>query len=97
MSKITPLGDRVLVQRIAAETQTATGIYLPDSAQEKPQHAKVVAIGEGKLNESTGKREKPIVKKNDTVILEKWGGTEVKVDDQEYLIVSESNILAVVD
>ena len=92
-----PLGDRVLVQRIAAETQTASGIFLPDSAQEQPQHAKVVAIGEGKLNESTGKRETPVVKKNDTVILEKWGGTEVKVDDSEFLIVNESNILAVID
>lgn len=95
--KIKPLGDRILVQRIEPETKTASGIYLPDSAKEKPQEAKVVAVGDGRLIESTGKRESPIVKVGDTVILEKWGGTEVKIDDEEYLIVRESDILAVTD
>ena len=99
MAKINlkPLGDRILVERLAAETKTASGIYLPDSAQEKPQQAKVKAVGEGKLNDKTGKRDKPPVKKGDTVLLSKWGGTELKYDGDEFLIVNADDILAVVE
>jgi len=95
--KVTPLGDKVLVKRIEVASQTASGIYLPDSAQEKPQQAKVIAVGDGKINEKTGQRTAPQVKKNDTILLSKWGGTEVKLGDEELLIVGEEDILAVVD
>lgn len=95
--KVKPLGDRILVERLAAETKTASGIFLPDSAQEKPQQAKVLAVGEGKLNESTGKREKPDVKKGDTILLSKWGGTEIKVEGDELLIINADDVLAVVE
>jgi chaperonin GroES len=95
--KIKPLGDRILVKRVEAQTKTASGIYLPESATEKPQQAKVIAVGEGKVNDKTGKRTKPDVKKNDTVVLGKWGGQEIKVDGEELLIVDASDVLAVVD
>ena len=95
--KVKPLGDRILVKRLEAETKTASGIYLPDGAQEKPQKAKVLAVGEGKVNDATGKRNKPDIKKGDTIILGKWGGTEIKVDGQEMLIVNFDDVMAVVD
>ncbi len=95
--KIKPLGDRLLVQRLEAQTKTASGIYLPESAAEKPQQAKVVAVGEGKVHESTGKRIKPDVKKGDTIILGKWGGTEIKIQDETYIVVESNEVLAVVD
>ncbi len=95
--KVKPLGDRILVKRLEAETQTASGIYLPDSAQEKPQQAKVLAVGEGKVNDKSGKRHKPDIKKGDVIILGKWGGTEIKVDGEERLIVNFDDVMAVVD
>lgn len=94
--KIRPLHDKILVKRIEAEEKTASGIYLPESAKEKPQEAKVIAVGDGRLLEN-GERAEFQVKKGDTVLLSKWGGTEVKVDDDELLILSEDDILAVVD
>jgi chaperonin GroES len=94
--KVKPLGDRILVERLKAETKTASGIYLPDSAQEKPQEAKVLATGEGKLNDA-GKRVKPQVKRGDTILLSKWGGTEIKIDGNDYLIINSDDILAVVE
>ena len=93
-TKIRPLNEKVLVQRHEPETQTASGIYLPESAAEKPQKAKVIAIGDGKRLDN-GQRAQFQVKPGDTVILSKWGGTEVKVDDEEYLILNEEDILAV--
>lgn len=94
--KLRPLGDKVLVKRKEAESQTKSGIYLPETAKEKPQKATVLATGDGKLLEN-GKRANFQVKKGDTVIIGKWGGTELKVDDQEMLVMSEDEILAVVD
>jgi len=94
--KIKPLGDKILVQRLEAETQTASGIFLPEGAAEKPQQAKVVAVGEGKVLEN-GDRAKPTIKKGDTIILSKWGGTELKIEGQEYLVMSEDEVLAVVE
>ena len=92
--KIQPLGDRVVLKRVTiAEEKTAGGILLPDSAKEKPQEAEVIAVGPGKLDDS-GKRNPPDVKAGDKVIISKWGGTEFKVDGEEYLIVSEDDILA---
>lgn len=94
--KIRPLGDKVLVQRVEAENKTAGGIVLPDTAKEKPQKGKIVNVGEGKtLDDGTVK--KPQVKKGDVVLFTSYAGTEVKIDGKEYLIMSESDILAVIE
>lgn len=93
---IKPLGDKILVQRLEAETQTASGIYLPESAKEKPQHAKVIAVGTGKTTD-TGAKVDFQVKKGDTIVLGKWGGTEVSVDGNDYIILGEDEVLAVVE
>ncbi|MEZ6317555.1 MAG: co-chaperone GroES [Phycisphaerales bacterium] len=94
---VKPLHDKILVERDEAETQTASGIYLPESSKEKPQFATVLAVGTGTLNETTGQRVPLDVKVGDRVILSKWGGTELKLDGEEYLIVNASDILAIVD
>lgn len=85
---IKPLGNRVLIELVEQEEKTASGIVLPDSAQEKPQEGKVVAVGEEASKE---------IKENDRVIYSKFAGTEVKYDNKEYLILSEDDILAVVE
>ena len=95
--KVKPLGDKILVKRLEAETQTASGIFLPESAAEKPQQAKVLEVGEGKLNDKTGKSNSPPVKKNDVILLSKWGGTEFKIGDEELLIINVDDVLAVVE
>jgi len=94
--KIRPLGDKILVKRVEAETQTATGIFLPESAKEKPQEAEVIAVGDGKVLDS-GERADFQVKVGDTILLGKWGGTEVKIEGEEYLILTEDDVLAVLD
>lgn len=94
-TKIKPLGDKVLVKRAEAETKTRSGIFLPEAAKEKPQEAEVLAIGDGKLLDN-GQRAKFQVKVGDRILLSKWGGTEIKVDDQELLIISEDDILGVI-
>ena len=93
--KLTPLGDRVLVKRCEAEEKTAGGIVLPDSAKEKPKEGEVIATGSGKLTES-GERVKLTVKKGDRVLFTSYAGNEVKVDGEEYLLMREEDILAVV-
>jgi chaperonin GroES len=93
--KIKPLADKVLVQRIEAEAKTAGGIVLPDTAKEKPQRGKVVAVGDGKVMDD-GSRRKMQLKKGDEVLFTSYAGTDVKVDDAEYLIMDESDIMAVV-
>ena len=92
---IKPLDDRILVKQVEAETKTAGGIVLPDSAQEKPQRGKVVALGPGKLLDS-GERGKMGLKKGDSIFYGKYAGTEVEVDGDEYVILRESDVLAVV-
>ena len=92
--KYKPLADRVIVEQEAAETTTASGIVLPDAAQEKPQEAVVVEVGPGRITDE-GKTVPMSVKKGDVVIFSKYGGTNVKVEDKEYLIVKESDILAI--
>ena len=94
--KLRPLGDKILVKRKDPEVKTKSGIYLPETAKEKPQQATVLAVGDGKHLDS-GKRAKFQVKKGDTVIIGKWGGTELKVNDQDVLVMSEDEILAVVE
>ncbi len=96
MSNLKPLGDRVVIQALAKEEMTKSGLVLPDTAKEKPQEGKVVSIGPGRLDEK-GKRVAMEVKSGDTVIYAKYAGTEVKLDKEEYLILSEKDILAVVD
>lgn len=95
MSKIQPLGDRVIVQPLEAEEVTKGGIILPDTAKEKQQEGKVIAVGKGKVLES-GKVEPVEVKVGDRVIYGKYSGTEVKIDNEEYLIVREEDVLAIV-
>jgi chaperonin GroES len=87
-----PLGDRVVVQSIEAEQVTASGIVLPDTAAEKPQRGKVIAVGAGRYED--GKRVPIQVAEGDEVIYSKYGGTEIKVDGEDYLILRESDILA---
>jgi chaperonin GroES len=92
-AKLQPLADRVLVKPIEKEEKTKSGIYLPDTAKEKPQEGEVVAVGPGKLDEN-GKRIPMDLKVGDRVIYAKYGGTEIKVDDDELIILRESDILA---
>ena len=94
--KIRPLADKVLVQRLEAQTKTTGGIVLPDSAKEKPQRGKIISIGDGKVLDD-GTIQKLQVKKGDTVLFTSYAGTEVKIDGKEYLIMSESDIMAVIE
>jgi chaperonin GroES len=94
--KIRPLADKVLVQRIEAKTKTAGGIVIPDSAKEKPQRGKIISIGKGKVLDD-GTLKKMQVKKGDLVLFTSYAGTEVKVKDAEYLIMNESDIMAVIE
>jgi chaperonin GroES len=94
--KIRPLGDKVLVERVEAEAKTAGGIVLPDTAKEKPQKGKVVSVGEGKMLEN-GTRREVQVKKGDLVLFTSYAGTEIKVEGKEYLIMDESDIMAVIE
>lgn len=93
--KIRPLADKVLVERIEAEAITTGGIVLPDTAKEKPQRGKIVSVGEGKLLDD-GSRRKMQIKKGDQVLFTSYAGTDVKVGDSEYLIMDESDIMAVI-
>lgn len=94
---IRPLHDKILVERDEAETQTAAGIFLPEGGKEKPQFATILAVGDGKLNTDTGKRIPLDVKVGDRIILSKWGGTELNLDGDEYLMISADDVLAVID
>lgn len=96
MTNIRPLHDRVLVERIEEEQKTASGIIIPDSAQEKPVQGKVVAVGTGARDDS-GKVIPLDVKEGDTVIFAKWAGTEVKIGGKELLVMKESDIIAIVE
>ena len=93
--KIRPLEDRVLVQRVEEKEDKKGGIIIPDTAKEKPQEAKVVELGTGKISKD-GKKIPFNVKKGDLVLIEKYGGNEVKIDGEEYIITKEEDILAVV-
>ncbi len=93
MPQIRPLGDRVVVRPTAREDTTRGGIFLPDTAKEKPQEGKVIAVGPGRRTEE-GKLVPPEVQEGDTVVYAKYGGTEIKLDEIDYLILSERDILA---
>ena len=94
--KIKPLADRVVVKPLEEEEKTPGGIILPDTAKEKPQRGQVVAVGPGRLDDK-GERMKMEVKVDDVVLYGKYAGTEIKIDGQEYLILRESDILAIVE
>ena len=95
--KLKPLGDRVVVQPVEEEETTASGIVLPDTAKEKPQKGKVLAIGDGKWDEEGKKRIPLDVKKGDEVLYSKYGGTEITVDGEDLLVLRESDVLAKVE
>ena len=94
--KIRPLADKVLVQRVEAQSKTAGGIVLPDTAKEKPQKGKIISVGTGKVLDD-GTIRKAQVKKGDVVLFTSYAGTDVKIDGKEYLIMSESDIMAVIE
>ncbi len=94
--KIRPLNDRILVQRLEEEEKTAGGIIIPDSAKEKPAEGKIIAVGPGKLNDA-GERVALQVKANDIVLFSKYGGTDVKIDGESYLIMREDDVLGVIE
>ena len=91
-----PLHDRVVVRRLEQEAKTSGGIIIPDTAKEKPQEAEVVAVGPGKLNDE-GKRSPMDVKAGDKILMGKYSGSEIKIDDNDYVILREDEILAVVN
>lgn len=94
--KIRPLGDRILVKREEPSETVRGGIIIPDSAKEKPQEAKVVAVGKGKVDDS-GKLVPMEVKKGDRILMGKYAGTEVKIDDVEHIIMREDDVLAIIE
>jgi chaperonin GroES len=93
---VTPLGDRVLVKRVAADDKTKGGIILPDTAKEKPREGIVVSVGNGKLLDN-GSRQTMSVKKNDRVLFSSYAGSEIKLDGEELLILGEDEILAIIE
>ena len=93
--KLKPLHDRVLVRRVEPKEQLKGGIIIPDSAKEKPQEGEVIAVGEGRLDES-GKRIPMAVKKGDRVLFGKYAGSEFKIDDEDHLVLKEDEILGIV-
>ena len=95
--KLKPLGDRLIVRAIEEEETTASGIVLPDTAKEKPQKGKVVAVGEGAWDDDGEKRRPLDVAEGDEVLYSKYGGTEIKIDGEELLVLRESDVLAKVE
>jgi chaperonin GroES len=93
---VRPLNDRVLVLRVEAEEKTAGGLIIPDTAKEKPQRGKVVAVGSGRVGDD-GKRTPPEVKAGDRVLFSKYAGTDIKIDGVEHLFMKEDDILAILD
>lgn len=96
MAKLKPLGDKVVVQVLEQEDKTASGLYLPDTAKKKPQEGKVIAVGTGRVLDN-GDRNKLTVKTGDRVLFSKYGGNEVTLDGEEYMILDEDQIYAVLN
>ena len=94
---VKPLGDKLLIQRAEAKQQTDSGIYLPESAKDKPKEGQVIAVGNGRLNQETGNRIPFTVKEGDNVLFSSYAGTEIKIDDNEYLIMTEDDILGIIE
>ncbi|HVR43258.1 MAG TPA: co-chaperone GroES [Thermoanaerobaculia bacterium] len=94
--KLRPLYDRIVVKRVEPREQVRSGLIIPDTAKEKPQEAEVIAVGEGKFDDN-GKRMKLDVKKGDKVLIGKYSGTDIKIDEVEYTIIREDEVLAIVE
>ncbi len=94
--KLRPLQDRILVQRVEEETTTRGGIIIPDTAKEKPIEGKVVAVGKGKIGDD-GKRIALEIKKGDKILFSKYGGTDIKIEGEEYLIMREDDVLGIIE
>ncbi|MFL0459271.1 co-chaperone GroES [Kytococcus sedentarius] len=97
MATIKPLEDRIVVKAVEAQQTTASGLVIPDTAQEKPQEGEVIAVGPGRFNEDGDERVPMDISVGDRVIYSKYGGTEVKYDDQEVLILGARDVLAVIE
>ncbi|MBT8485812.1 MAG: co-chaperone GroES [Phycisphaerales bacterium] len=95
--KVRPLGDKILIKRAEPETRTDAGIYLPESAKDKPREGKIMALGDGILNKESGEYMPFTVKKGDRVIFSSYAGTELKLEGEELLIMTEEDILGVID
>ena len=93
---VRPLHDRLIIQRLEEGEQTVGGIIVPDSAKEKPQRGKVFAVGQGKVRED-GSRQQPDVQEGDTILFGKYSGQEIKIEGEEYLILREDEVLAIID
>src|SRR6478736_6834713 len=94
--KVTPLHDRLIIQRLDEGEQTVGGIIVPDSAKEKPQRGRVVATGQGKVRDD-GSRQPPDVRDGETILFGKYSGQEIKIDGEDYLILREDEVLAIID
>ena len=94
--KVRPLRDRIIVKRLDEETKTAGGIYIPDSAQEKPMNGLIVAVGKGKVSED-GNVTPLVVKEGDTILFGKYSGTEIKIGGEDFLIMREDDVLGIVE
>jgi chaperonin GroES len=94
--KVRPLNDRIIVKRLEEEEKTKGGIIIPDSAKEKPVEGKVIAVGDGRINKE-GKKIPMEIKKGDRILFAKYGGTEIKMDGEEYLMMKEDDVLAVIE
>ena len=97
MAPIKPLADRIVVKAVEAQQTTASGLVIPDTAQEKPQEGEVIAVGPGRFNEDGDERVPMDISVGDRVIYSKYGGTEIKYDDQEVLILGARDVLAVIE
>ncbi|MHC5115310.1 MAG: co-chaperone GroES [Planctomycetota bacterium] len=95
--KVRPLGDKIIIKRADAKDRTDSGLYLPESAKDKPKEGKVMALGNGLLNKDTGEYMPFTVRKGDRVLFTSYGGTEIKIDGEELLIMTEDDILGVID
>ena len=95
--KVRPLGDKLIIKRADAQAKTDAGIYLPESAKDKPKEGKIMAVGCGLLNKDTGEYMPFTVKKGDRVLFSSYAGTEIKIDDEELLIMSEDDVLGVIE
>ncbi len=94
---VRPLGDKILIKRADPETKTDAGIFLPESAKDKPKEGKILALGNGRLNKDTGEYIPFSVKKGDRVIFTSYAGTEIKIGDEDILILTEDDILGLID
>jgi chaperonin GroES len=94
--KVRPLNDRIIVKRLEEEEKTKGGIIIPDSAKEKPVEGKVIAVGDGRINKE-GKKIPMEIKKGDRILFAKYGGSEIKMDGEEYLMMKEDDVLAIIE